>query len=815
VDREAAFYEFFQTHQLDSLTEAELLRCLHALANARGDQGTPVLGVLAHEPERLRVIHKLTGGNPRVLALVYQILERQESDTVFSDLEVLLDQVTPFYKARVEELNTDLQRAIFDAIALHWDPITSSKLSKDTGVEITTISSQLNRFRNQGLVEEVATSGSRSGYQLLERFFNIWYLMRHGTRRARQKVQWLTAFLSSFYSAEELREFEKNKREEAKWSPLYVEALAAAIDRCESDPASRVAVHSFNGGHMAKDSHIASQSLRSLRARAKRRPDDARAWGLLALKLMELDKDQEAEAAVRRAIEIAPQLPVAWATLARLLADGSRQREAEQAFQKAVDLEPSEDKFWVSWASTLHAQKRFDEAESVCRRGLAVNEKGKGLWVELGHLLHYHQNQPAAAEEAYRSAIEIDPLSSGLWVALGDLLSRSPTRYDEAERAYRTAIDVDSRDALAWSSLGRVLGFLGRDEEADKAHRSATGLAPNEGQVWYEFGNFLVHVKRFDEAERAYRRATELDPYVPSGWRNLSNLLHYLHRFPEAEEVCRQAIEKVEDGDIWFNLAELLHHHLDRPSEAEEACRRAIEIDPKDRRYWAALGALQGDLGRYDKAEEAYRQALDLEPQDAVTLNMFGDLLQELRRYEDAEVAYRRAIELDPDKAIFRYDLLWILIARGRLTEASELRTQLSDIDFTRVSIIDSALEISRDNFGEMTAKLDKVLLEADGSTLGNFGLLIRLFRLIERLGYGERFIDWLKVNGHDLRYAPLFAAFVASIRGERALLDFNPEARGPAKELFRRIAAGIEPHAAKKVSQRRARPRKIRHRAT
>jgi DNA-binding transcriptional ArsR family regulator len=187
------------------LSEDELMRCLRKLADVRGQAGAVVHDILAREPERLRTLHKLTGGNPRVLALVYQLLERAESDSVFSDLEVLLDQLTPFYKARVEEYRSELQRAIIDAVALHWDPITSHDLAKATEVEITTISSQLTRFKNDGLIEEVPTSGARSGYQLAERFFNIWYLMRHGTRRTRQKMYWLTAFLKNFYAPDELK----------------------------------------------------------------------------------------------------------------------------------------------------------------------------------------------------------------------------------------------------------------------------------------------------------------------------------------------------------------------------------------------------------------------------------------------------------------------------------------------------------------------------------------------------------------------------------------------------------------------------------
>jgi len=103
------------------------------LATKRGIPGARVKVILAKEPARVRALYVLTGGNPRILTLIYGLLEQADSETIFADLETLLDQVTPFYKARVEEYQTPLQRAVIDGIALNWDPITSGVLSQQTG----------------------------------------------------------------------------------------------------------------------------------------------------------------------------------------------------------------------------------------------------------------------------------------------------------------------------------------------------------------------------------------------------------------------------------------------------------------------------------------------------------------------------------------------------------------------------------------------------------------------------------------------------------------------------------------------------------
>lgn len=233
ANREEAFYEFFYPLPLEPLTEQQLFTCLRAMAEARPETSEPVQMILNNQSERLRTIYVLTGGNPRVLALLYRLLERGETSDVFADLEQLLDQVTPYYKARVEEYQTAQQRAVIDAIALHWDPILSRGIAEITGIEITTISTHLNRLRRDGFIQEVETSGARSGYQIAERFLNIWYLMRHGTRRTERRLKWLTVFLSRLYSPDELNAMATRARlegEACRMHPDYRMALEEAVE---------------------------------------------------------------------------------------------------------------------------------------------------------------------------------------------------------------------------------------------------------------------------------------------------------------------------------------------------------------------------------------------------------------------------------------------------------------------------------------------------------------------------------------------------------------------------------------------------------
>jgi AAA ATPase domain len=185
-DYGAAFYDQFKVHYLSPLDESEMRSLLLHLAEA-AERDDVRQRVLQH-PARLTVLRQLTGGNPRTVLTLFFLYAEDFAPSVFGDLEGLLDRVTPLYKARFEELTPQQQ------------VVASASLSTATGLPSSSISAQLDRLEKTGVVERTELFGETStGYQLAERFFNIWFLMRSASRRQRREVEFLTRFLESFY----------------------------------------------------------------------------------------------------------------------------------------------------------------------------------------------------------------------------------------------------------------------------------------------------------------------------------------------------------------------------------------------------------------------------------------------------------------------------------------------------------------------------------------------------------------------------------------------------------------------------------------
>ncbi|TMQ21483.1 MAG: hypothetical protein E6J90_09810 [Deltaproteobacteria bacterium] len=201
IDYQAPFYDFFHVHELGPLSEDEARRIVLSLAQRAN---TPrVAEVLERDPGRFKALYLLTGGTPRTLALLHTVLALDPSDRVERDLEGLLDQLTPYYKARFDDLPPQSQ-VVVDKVALHWHPITAAECQKATRLDLNVVSAQLSRLVKSGVLAKVALPGSKLGFQLSERFFNIWYLMR-ASRRLRRKLSWFVEFLRIFYGEEDLR----------------------------------------------------------------------------------------------------------------------------------------------------------------------------------------------------------------------------------------------------------------------------------------------------------------------------------------------------------------------------------------------------------------------------------------------------------------------------------------------------------------------------------------------------------------------------------------------------------------------------------
>ena len=569
IDR--AWFELLTVHELKPLDAAECLTLWQAVS---GDESGTA---------KIRPIQILTGGNPRLLIILAKFAAKRSFRELMDELVQLIDDHTEYFKSHLDNLPA-LERKVFAVLLDKWDPLTAREAAQRARIDVNKASALLRRLAGRGAVQVIAENGRKKQYQVAERLYNIYYLMRRRGHPA-YRVQAAVAFMTNFYEEGQLVEAGIGLAEEACGLPPLQRELHYWAYRELIQHASKP--------------ELGSKILEATPQAFFEAPD-------VPQPVLELYKSYAATA------------PIADESMKDAAAkEPAGIPESEEAAREAVERDPSSPKAWARLGWLLHQKlERYEEAYEAYRKALELDQKNSLAWMQLGMLLHEKLGQYEEAREAYRKATELDPKLAWAQTLLGLLLHQNLERYEEAEAAYRRATELDPESDWAWALLGQLLHEkLERYEEAEQAYRNATELAPEVAWVWAQLGH-LLHEKmdRFEEAEEAYRKTTELDPEYAWPWAQLGQLLHEkLERYEEAEEAYRKATElDPEYAWAWGHLGQLLHEKLERYEEAEEAYRKATELDPAQPWPYVQLGDLYKRLKRYEEAEKVYRKVYSL-----------------------------------------------------------------------------------------------------------------------------------------------------------------------------------------------------------
>lgn len=198
---DSPLYNFFKTINLKELSieEMEELIAKHLTMEGKHDQ---VESIAQYRP-RLQAIRHLTGGNPRLLLMLYQICEHGAIPEVKQALETLLDELTPYFKHRMELLAPQM-RKVLDTLAKSDNALTPTEIAREARIDVKQINVQLARMKDEGLITATPLRGKRNTYySITERLFRIWYKMRL-SRKDKIEVYYLAEFIEAWYQAEEM-----------------------------------------------------------------------------------------------------------------------------------------------------------------------------------------------------------------------------------------------------------------------------------------------------------------------------------------------------------------------------------------------------------------------------------------------------------------------------------------------------------------------------------------------------------------------------------------------------------------------------------
>ena len=150
----------------------------------------------------IRSLEILTGGSPRLLAIVARFGAGLSFRELMDSLFDLVDDHTEYFKSHLESLPAQ-ERRVYLALADIWKPALTKEVAERARLETSKCSAQLARLIERGVVRLNGGSARRKQYYLSERMYNIYYLLRRGQERL---VEVLIRFMAAYYSPAELKD---------------------------------------------------------------------------------------------------------------------------------------------------------------------------------------------------------------------------------------------------------------------------------------------------------------------------------------------------------------------------------------------------------------------------------------------------------------------------------------------------------------------------------------------------------------------------------------------------------------------------------
>ncbi len=188
---EHALYDLLRVRTLQPLDTGECAVLWETVSGQRPPRQT------------IRPLEILTGGSPRLVAIVAGFGPGLSFGELMDDLLDLVDEHTEYFKSHIEALPAQ-ERRVYLALADLWKPATTREIAERCRIETSKCSAQLARLTERGVVQVIGGSLRRKQYYLTERLYNIYYLLRRNGGPD-SLIQALIQFMEAFYSRSELR----------------------------------------------------------------------------------------------------------------------------------------------------------------------------------------------------------------------------------------------------------------------------------------------------------------------------------------------------------------------------------------------------------------------------------------------------------------------------------------------------------------------------------------------------------------------------------------------------------------------------------
>ena len=447
------------------------------------------------------------------------------------------------------------------------------------------------------------------------------------------------------------------------------------------------------------------QLLGDAKTAAAANPNDAAAQLRLGDLLNDTGDLLAAEAAYRRAIEIAPNDSQARTRLGYCLLQEAKAEEAGAVFGDILKAVPGDAPALLGQAAALFSSSRPDsaaQAGDLLRQALAADPRNAQTYV-LSGFWAMRQGDAAQAKQSLQRALELDPNSyqalaylSAVQLAAGDGAAALETA--------RKAVSLAPASGLAHESLGSADFYSGDRKDARQEADLAIALRPDsatarllssdlyvaDGQLYAglreaqlavaldpdlapaysALGMIFLSENDLKQAQKAYSRALELSPKLVAARTGMGVVYTRKGELARALDLQKGAIALDSSAAATHNNLGESYLAIGKLDDAEREFRETLKLQPGSGKALANLAQTYLDDQRLADAARYGEQALAKGEDTAFVHTTLAEVYLQENRTDKAWTELRRALALDPNYALAHLDIAQVYLRQGRGREA-------------------------------------------------------------------------------------------------------------------------------------------------
>jgi tetratricopeptide (TPR) repeat protein len=413
-DHSHPFYHFFHIRRLKDLDFDDIKTLIVSLLSE--SEQPELIKKVSEIDARLKTLYAFTGGNPRMAVFLSDIIRAEAPDEMLEFMDNILDQLTPYFEAIMND-TPDYLEEIINTLAA-FEPAQSPKeIAGHLESPQPTIRNYLKQLKETGYTRIAFSKGKSNYYCLNEYLYRIWYQMRDSGHR--EETRWLMELLLMLNAPRTIIE-ERNKIESrvdlnGKIFP-YQKFIVLAADFIESNPDYCKIIE------LCADTILTDEKETAKTQKEKKLIQEA----LLCIK-------------------------------SGLYEDGIK------VCKDILNINPKSEDAYLLWGGCLINLEHFEDAIVKLKKEIEMNPKSEDAYWLMGTCLEKMERYEEGIKvfkEHLSESNDIDVIDSYGKCLMG------AKRYGEALKQFERLIDIKPDDYPAYLSYGRVLEKMNEKELA-------------------------------------------------------------------------------------------------------------------------------------------------------------------------------------------------------------------------------------------------------------------------------------------------------------------------------------------------------------